>query len=99
MSRSEQYVSPTNRDLGQTIRRLRRERRMTIEELAFAAPMHPTYLSGIERGLRNPTYEKLLGLASALDIPLSGIAREAQNEAEVAQAVRDAKAHIEAESG
>lgn len=72
---------------------------MTIEELAFAAQMHPTYLSGIERGLRNPTWEKLLGLASALDIPFSAIAREAQNEADIAQAVRDAKARIEAERG
>jgi transcriptional regulator with XRE-family HTH domain len=48
MSRSEQGVRPTNRDLGRAIRKLRKERRMTIEALAFAAPMYPTYLSEIE---------------------------------------------------
>jgi hypothetical protein len=37
---------PTNTDLGQAIRRLRRARKLTIETLAFAADMHPTYLSG-----------------------------------------------------
>ena len=70
---------------------------MTIEALAFAAPMHPTYLSEIERGLGNPTLEKLSGLASALDVPLSVVATEIQKEAEIAQAMRDARTRIEAE--
>ena len=70
---------------------------MTIEALAFAAGMHPTYLSQIERGLGNPTLEKLDGLASALDVPFSVVATEIQNEAEIAQAARDARAHTEAE--
>jgi transcriptional regulator with XRE-family HTH domain len=56
-------------DLGQAIRRLRRAHRVTIDDLAAAAGMHPTYLSGIERGLRNPTWSKLCGLADALDVP------------------------------
>ncbi|HYM44777.1 MAG TPA: helix-turn-helix transcriptional regulator [Solirubrobacteraceae bacterium] len=46
---------PTNADLGQAVRRLRRNRNLTIEALAFAADIHPTYLSGIERGGCNPT--------------------------------------------
>lgn len=69
---------------------------MTIEALAFAAPMHPTYLSEIERGLGNPTLEKLHSLASALDIPLFVVLQETQKEAESAQAMRDAKACMEA---
>lgn len=70
---------------------------MTIDALAFAARMHPTYLSEIERGLGNPTLEKLAGLASALDVPLSAVAAEIQSEAEIGQAMRDAKARTEAE--
>jgi hypothetical protein len=35
---------PTNADLGFAVRRLRRERHHTIEDLAFEAEMHPTYL-------------------------------------------------------
>ncbi len=68
---------------------------MTIEALAFAAPMHPTYLSQIERGLGNPTWEKLHDLSLALRAPVSTIVGAAQYEAEVAQAVREAKARIE----
>ncbi len=70
---------------------------MTIDALAFAAGMHPTYLSEIERGLGNPTLEKLDGLASALDVSLSVVAIEIQREAEIGQATRDAKARTEAE--
>lgn len=75
--------SPPNRDLGRAIRGLRRERRLTIEELAFAGNVHPTYLSGIERGVRNPTWEKLCALADALEIPVVDMARYAESAARV----------------
>ncbi|MGA8365654.1 MAG: helix-turn-helix transcriptional regulator [Solirubrobacteraceae bacterium] len=51
--------SPANGDLGRAIRKLRSERKVSIEVLAFAADIHPTYLSGIERGLRNPSWRVL----------------------------------------
>ncbi|HYM46640.1 MAG TPA: helix-turn-helix transcriptional regulator [Solirubrobacteraceae bacterium] len=71
---------PTNAALGRAIRRLRRQREVTIEALAFQADMHITYLSQIERGLRNPTWNKLCGLAVALDTPISTIASEAEHD-------------------
>jgi transcriptional regulator with XRE-family HTH domain len=61
-------ASTSGADLGRTVRRLRRAHRFTIEDLASAAGMHPTYLSGIERGVRNPTWSKLCGLADALEV-------------------------------
>ena len=70
--------------LGCAIRRLRRVRGLTIKHLAVAASMHPTYLSGIERGVRNPSWHKLCGLADAVDVPLATLAREAEQEAVVA---------------
>ena len=48
--------SRANGDLGRAIRGLRCERDVSIEALAFAAGIHPTYLSSIERGLRNPSW-------------------------------------------
>lgn len=51
---------------------------MTIEELAGAADMHPTYLSGIERGRYNPSWDKLASLAVALKLALSEVVREAE---------------------
>ena len=60
---------PSRVPLGQAVRRLRDERDLTIEGLADAASVHWTYLSEIERGLANPTWDKLAGIATALDVP------------------------------
>jgi transcriptional regulator with XRE-family HTH domain len=67
-----------NTDLGGAIRALRKARRLTIEVLAMDAGMHPTYLSGIELGKRNPTWGKLADLAEALEIPMSVIVLDAE---------------------
>jgi transcriptional regulator with XRE-family HTH domain len=72
--------APTNPALGRAIRRLRQSQKLTIEALAHAADMHPTYLSGIERGGRNPTWAKLCALADALAIPISTVAKEAEHD-------------------
>jgi transcriptional regulator with XRE-family HTH domain len=84
----------TGADLGRAVRRLRKAHGLKIEVLAFAADMHPTYLSGIERGLRNPTWRKLCGLAQALDIPVSTLAQEAEEEAVIARIASAARARL-----
>lgn len=85
------HMTPANVDLGVAIRLLRHARDLTIEDLAFAAKMHPTYLSGIERGVRNPTWDKLTALARALDIPVSGLARDAEVQMQLAARMREAR--------
>ncbi len=62
---------PSRVPLGQAVRRLREERDLTIEGLAAEADVHWTYLSEIERGLANPTWDKLADIATALDVPIS----------------------------
>lgn len=69
---------PNPAALGRVIRELRKERDLTIEGLAADADMHTTYLSGIERGHRNPSLSKLCDLAAALDVPLSQILLRAE---------------------
>ena len=39
---------------------------LSQEELSEYSDIHPTYLSSIERGERNPTFEVLIRLARAL---------------------------------
>lgn len=90
-------MAPKNADLGRAIRRLRWERKLTIETLAFAAKMHPTYLSGIERGRRNPTWAKITSLTGALGVSVPALMETAEQEAEVAQAVRETRARHAAE--
>src|ERR1035437_2956620 len=87
-------AAPTNAELGRAIRRLRRARRMTIEGLSHAADMHPTYLSGIERGVRNATWSKLTALAGALQVPVAEIARDSEGEAQLAARMRIARAEL-----
>jgi transcriptional regulator with XRE-family HTH domain len=88
---------PTNTDLGRAIRRLRRAQRLTIETLALDADMHPTYLSGIERGIRNPTWDKIASLAQTLDVTMTTIVQTAEQEAKVARVVRETRAGYAAE--
>jgi transcriptional regulator with XRE-family HTH domain len=60
---------------------LRTEAGLSIEALAAVADMHPTYLSGIERGNFNPSWTKLGGLAAGLGVPVSAIVEAAEQEA------------------
>lgn len=90
---------PSNTELGCAVRRMRRARKLTIETLAFAADMHPTYLSGIERGVRNPTWDKITSLARGLKIPVVQLVRDAEEEAEVARVAEDTRMRIRAERG
>jgi transcriptional regulator with XRE-family HTH domain len=85
------HVTPTNPALGVAIRLLRRARKLTIEDLAHAADMHPTYLSGIERGRRNPTWNKLTALARVLDIPMSALAHDAEVQTQLAARMCEAR--------
>jgi transcriptional regulator with XRE-family HTH domain len=72
--------TPTNAALGRAIRRLRTARHLTIEALALDAGLHPTYLSGIERGVRNPTWAKLCAIADTLNVQITAIAHEAEHD-------------------
>lgn len=54
--------------VGENVRRLRLERSLTQEQLAFEAKIDLTYVGGIERGRRNPSLLVLIRLASALSV-------------------------------
>lgn len=54
--------------VGRNLRRERRAAGLTQEELAYRTGLDRTYLSDIERGIRNPTVLWLQDIASALSI-------------------------------
>ncbi len=54
--------------LGRSVRRRREARELTQEKLAEKAGLDPTYISGIERGLRNPGIKNVARLAKALGL-------------------------------
>lgn len=59
------------RRVGLNVKRLREASGRSQEEFAFDAGMHRTYVSGIERGVRNPTVTVLEKLAIALKVTLA----------------------------
>ena len=56
---------------GKRLRQLREERGWSQEEFADRAGLHRTYVSAVERGVRNPTLSVLERLAKALGVKLS----------------------------
>ena len=62
--------------VGLNVQGLRRERGLSQEELAHRATVHQTYLSGVERGRRNPSVMVLARLASALESDIEDLTRQ-----------------------
>jgi transcriptional regulator with XRE-family HTH domain len=61
--------------LGRNVRRLREGRRLTQEKLAERSNLDPTYISGIERGVRNPGIKNVARLAKALGCTLGEVCK------------------------
>lgn len=59
------------RQVGLNVRRYRLEKGLSQEGLAHECGLHRTYISGVERGIRNPTVLVLQQIATALDIATS----------------------------
>jgi len=54
--------------LGENVRRERLLKGLTQEQLAFEANMKRSYVSDLERGVRNPSVQALGRLAEALGV-------------------------------
>ena len=54
--------------LGRAVRDFRKQRELSQEALADISGLHRTYVGGVERGERNPTYTSIVRLAEALDV-------------------------------
>lgn len=59
--------------LGKNIRDLRLQHGLTQEKLGEITGLDRTYISGIERGLRNPSLKNLQKLAKAFGVSISNL--------------------------
>lgn len=64
------------RRVGLNLRKYRRELGLTQEAFAFQSGIDRTYISGIERGVRNPTIVILEEIAQALGISTAKLLEE-----------------------
>lgn len=60
--------SPTHAAFGEAIRSMRKQRGVSQEGLALECRLDRTYISGIERGTRNPSLTNILKIAAALQV-------------------------------
>lgn len=58
---------------GKRVRSLRKEKRLSQEELAFKANLHRTYIGMIERAEKNITLNNIQKIANALEIRLTDL--------------------------
>jgi transcriptional regulator with XRE-family HTH domain len=69
-------VIDPRKPLGRAIRSLRLKAGLTQEQLAEAADLHWTYISGIERGVRNASITSLSQIAAALNMRVRDLVKD-----------------------
>jgi transcriptional regulator with XRE-family HTH domain len=74
----DRQVSAEHVALGHAIRALRRPAGLSQDELAQRCGLHRTYIGGIERGERNPSFANLLKIARALQVRPSELLAQAE---------------------
>ncbi len=62
--------------VGLRIRRIRMERGITQEELAFQIDTSAAYISNIERGVKKPSLQKLTDIAEILHVTVNDLIYE-----------------------
>lgn len=62
-----------SKKLGARIQKLRQEKGLSQEDLAFESDLHRTYISHVERGSRNITVIGLCKIAKGLGIKSSDV--------------------------
>jgi len=60
--------SPAHAAFGEAVRGIRKQRGISQESLALMCGLDRTYISGIERGTRNPSLTNIFKIAAALDV-------------------------------
>lgn len=60
---------------GRNIARIRTEKGLSQDALAERADLDRTYVSGIERGVRNPGIKTVLGIARALGVNVADLCK------------------------
>jgi transcriptional regulator with XRE-family HTH domain len=72
-------ISSISKQFGTAVRDRRMAVGMSQEKLAERAGLHPTYVSMIERGVRNATLDVSARIAKALKVELPKLIEEAQS--------------------
>ena len=73
MSRMKIKPRPLLLKFGKKVRKFRLKRGLSQEKLADKAGLHWTYISGIERGIRNVSLKNIWKISKALGVKLKDL--------------------------
>jgi len=74
-----QKVAKINLAFAEVLREFRKEAGLSQERLALDAELDRTYISLLERGLRQPSIKTLFAIASILEVPPHKIVLSVEN--------------------
>jgi transcriptional regulator with XRE-family HTH domain len=63
-------------EIGARLRSFRKSERLTQEELAFRAGLHPTYIGQLERGEKNATIDSIYKIIRALGVSFDDLFKD-----------------------
>lgn len=69
--------------LGKTVRKIRLSKNISQEKFADLCDLHRTYISDIELGKRNVSLENIGKMAKALDMSISELFQEVENDGSI----------------
>ncbi len=78
MGISNQPVGSLQETLGPALRKARTACGLSQEELAFTSEVHRTYISEIERSLKNPSLLTIERLTHAMNMKVSTLIKQAE---------------------
>ena len=68
---------------GNVLRNLRTKRKLSQEETAYRAKLDRTFISMLERDIKQPTLTTIFSLAKAFEMKPSELVREIENDDEI----------------
>lgn len=71
---------PNRFTLGSVLRAFREKRGLSQEALAAVAKLHRTYIGGVERGERNPSFESISRILYSLEVTWTDLGRAMDHE-------------------
>lgn len=80
--------------VGRRLQEVRKQRQMTLDQLAAASGISKSMLSQIERELANPTFATLWNIAQSLGLEISTLTGETEPDARSDQAIETMRGHF-----
>ena len=68
--------------IAKTLKKIRENKGITQEQLAFKADLHRTYISQLERGLKSITVKTLFKITESLEVKIDGFIKLVTDELE-----------------